>query len=527
VADCTELVVCAGRRITAAVLLAAVCAPVGYAHAQSHGADARTDTVGLAPQRLTTSQPRRTWLEFGVVYGTAVGMYHFDGRHRHTDRSFSESVPKILSPSRLRFDDNIFTMNNVGHPVGGLLYYGAPRLNGASATRSFATLLGASVFWEQVVELQEIAAINDHISTPISGWVLGEALFQNRLVFQRASGSRVHRVLGFTFGAPLAATEVLRARPAAGGAREHDAWGLPADVERQFRVYAGVGQRAGAAVLGTGRRTEVGLQTEVQPVGRRDAAGAHSGWFTGTGATQLDVHVAFDNGGVVEWRALARVVPAGWYGHRVAAGGGYHGAGEGNARGGSLLVGPFGAFELQQNGIAGHLYMAQLAAYMLGVTFDGVAVHGPVRARLVLDGAATFANATPTGLFAYPVEQHAGESTVFRYQGYVHAWGGSGGARTALNVGPVALTGHVRTHHLRSLDSRDRMPDVATAVSAKRDRWLVLGGDVLVRPVPWLETSAAYEHAGFRGRIAEHTHAHTRYGWSVRAAVAVPHATPW
>jgi hypothetical protein len=59
-------------------------------------------------------------------------------------------------------------------------------------------------------------------------------------------------------------------------------------------------------------------------------------------------------------------------------------------------------------------------------------------------------------------------------------------------------------------------------VRPKRDRWLVLGGDARVRPVPWLETSAAYEHAAFRGRIAEYTHAHARYGWSVRAAVGVP-----
>src|SRR5687767_1754991 len=112
-------------------------------------------------------------------------MYFTDGRIRKIDRSVGEGLRSIFSPSRVRFDDNFFSMNNVMHPVGGLLYYGIPRANGASATRSFLTLLAASAFWEQVVELQEIASINDHIATPISGYAIGEAMFQARMFFLR------------------------------------------------------------------------------------------------------------------------------------------------------------------------------------------------------------------------------------------------------------------------------------------------------------------------------------------------------
>jgi hypothetical protein len=491
------------------------------AAAQVGMAPAAKDSSVAAAAPAAAIDPLRMWVEFGAIYGTAVVLYHFDGRHRHLDVSLREGVRGLLSPSRLRFDDNTFTMNNIGHPVGGLLYYGAPRINGASARRSFATLLAASVFWEQVVELQEIASINDHIATPISGWVLGEALFQNRLLFQRGESTWRHRGLGALFGAPLVLTEVARPRVAPRRAGATDAGGLPADVESRIRFHTGIGERRGSEVLGPGVRTEIGLQTEVQPIARRTAPGRRSGWISGTASTRLDMDFSFRNGGLVEWRTYASAVPAGWYHHNVGMGAAEP-VGEPRMqalRGASLLVAPFGAFELHQSGIEGHLYMEQLAAYMLGAGVDAVLVRGRGTARAVLSGAATFANVSPTGQVGYPVERRAGESTVFRTQGYVHAWGGSLEARTTLEHGPVTVGATARSHHLRSFDGRDRMPAAAYDVQRKRERWVYGTAHISVRPVHGLELSAVHELARFRGSVADHSASLERHGWSLRAAV--------
>jgi hypothetical protein len=265
---------------------------------------------------VQSAQHVRTAIELGGVYGVVVLLYYFDGRHRHLDRP-QGGFGNILSPSRLRLDDNIFDMNNIAHPLGGLVYYGIPRANGASAGRSFATLLAASVFWEQVVEFQEIAAINDHIATPISGWALGEALFQNRSFFQQSAPTLTNRALAALFGVPVAASEILRPRaggPARGRDRNTDP---PAPAEGRFRFHAGLGNYRGDELLGTGTRIQLGLESEVQTVGVRTAPGDRDGWFGSIASTRLDLGFALQDGHVSELRALARVVPAGWYTHRV------------------------------------------------------------------------------------------------------------------------------------------------------------------------------------------------------------------
>jgi hypothetical protein len=508
---------CARTVRPAPLLLATVLAlPVGAAAQAQPGVPVIiVDSVAGPPQRLLTVQPRRTLAELGLVYGTAVGLYYFDGREHQNDRDFSEAFRAIVSPDRWRFDDNEFTMNNVAHPVGGILYYGLPRANGASAGTSFLALLGASVFWEQVVEMREVASINDHIATPLSGWVLGETLFQTRQFFRRGEATRTNRVLGTVFGLPLAVSEVVGGRPAPVAALRHDTRGFTDDVDRRFRFHLGGASRNTPESLGTGARIEFGIETEVQNVGRRDRPGTSAGWTREIAVTALDLSFGAQHGTITEWGALARLMPAAWHRREM------HSTSDGAASGYSLLLGPSSTFELTMVGKEGLLYIRRIAAYTLGGSAD-LDVRGHAgRARLVVDAAGNFSNLTPSD-YNYPRVQMAGESTVLLRRNYYHGAGVSGAARLTLGRGPLELDARAGQHRVWSLDTRDRTPDIASAVQPKRDHWTTAGVSLAWRINDGLEVAASRRQRCMWGSILPgHEFGDCERAWSARVAAAI------
>jgi hypothetical protein len=499
----------------AAFMLAMVAARSASAQGTGEARSAQSsDTLTLrSPQRLPEFRAPRAALEFTATYAAVASLYYFDKRVRHIDRSFADGLGMIFSPSRLRFDDNKFGLNAISHPVGGLAYYGIPRVNGASATHSFLFLLGASVFWEQVIELQEIASINDHIATPISGFAVGEAAFQDRMFFRRGAGTVLNEVLDRLFGLPLNVSEIVASRPAPAAASEIDAAGFADDVGRRFRFFVGAADLEGDAILGTGPRFDFGIETEVQAVGRRDAPGERAGWFAGVASTRLDIEVSRQEGRVVEWRAFAQAVPGGWYVHRVSDR-------AGSPAGYSLLVGPVTGFEVDQLGEDGNLFVQRIGAYTLGGIADAVAVQGAGRARLVVEASANLADIASTGRFDYPPDRQVGESTVFVNEGYYHGLGVTGAARLTIGRGPLEITAALRQHRIRSLDGRDRIPERATNVMPKRDRWTGVEMGAAWRPLSGIELAVFRRRRTFRGSIADHARSMRHSGWSVRLSGA-------
>ena len=443
-------------------------------------------------------------------------MYFTDGRIRKIDRSVGEGLRSIFSASRLRFDDNFFSMNNVMHPVGGLLYYGIPRANGASATRSFLTLLAASAFWEQVVELQEIASINDHIATPISGYAIGEAMFQARMFFLRGERNLINRGLALVPGTPIVATELARSRAGPMRAGRMDDQGFADDVERRFRFYIGTSHREGVQWFPQGLHYEIGMESEVQNTGRRDVAGQRSGWQRATTATQFDIGFSFDEGDLNEARILAKVIPRGWYHHNVQSE-------DAGAKGATLLVGPAVAFELDMLGDEpSRLFMQMVGAYMLGATVDAQLLRGSMRARVVLDGFATFAQVTPIARLDNPDHIRSDEASPYRSYLYYNSLGPSTAATASVSWRRIEVRGAARHHWFTSIDKTDldRYPEIATNIRAKHDNWATLSAGVAVRPLRNLELTVRREHRNWTGAIQDFHNGKRERAWWTQVSAA-------
>jgi hypothetical protein len=76
-----------------------------------------------------------------------------------------------------RFDRDPFSVNQLGHPYQGSIYYGFARSAGLNYWESLAYTIGGSFLWESFGERTPPSA-NDHIATAIGGSFAGEALFR-------------------------------------------------------------------------------------------------------------------------------------------------------------------------------------------------------------------------------------------------------------------------------------------------------------------------------------------------------------
>ncbi|HET8539617.1 MAG TPA: DUF3943 domain-containing protein [Anaeromyxobacter sp.] len=75
------------------------------------------------------------------------------------------------------YDEDQFVTNQFGHPYEGSMYYTAARSMGLSFYESFLMAEIGSFLWETAGET-EPPSVNDQITTPIAGSILGEVLYR-------------------------------------------------------------------------------------------------------------------------------------------------------------------------------------------------------------------------------------------------------------------------------------------------------------------------------------------------------------
>src|SRR5256885_5220731 len=74
-------------------------------------------------------------------------------------------------------DNDPFSVNQIGHPYQGSIYYGFARSAGLEYWQALGYTLGGSFLWETYGE-RTPPSINDHVSTSIGGSFIGEAAFR-------------------------------------------------------------------------------------------------------------------------------------------------------------------------------------------------------------------------------------------------------------------------------------------------------------------------------------------------------------
>lgn len=86
------------------------------------------------------------------------------------------------------YDVDSFEVNQFGHPYQGALSFNAARSAGVGFWWSILYPVGASLMWELAMEI-DAPSINDQITTPLAGVLLGEALHRLTTDVLRSDGS--------------------------------------------------------------------------------------------------------------------------------------------------------------------------------------------------------------------------------------------------------------------------------------------------------------------------------------------------
>ncbi|HKC06487.1 MAG TPA: DUF3943 domain-containing protein [Methylomirabilota bacterium] len=135
---------------------------------------------GAAEERLSweTGEGKSYVIPALEVVGFLTGLNQVN-RHLIDSKEYGSdfhSIGRNLT-GPLVIDRDPFSVNQLGHPYQGNIYFGFARSAGLDFWRSLAYSLGGSLLWETAGETSR-PSLNDHINTAIGGAFIGEAAFR-------------------------------------------------------------------------------------------------------------------------------------------------------------------------------------------------------------------------------------------------------------------------------------------------------------------------------------------------------------
>ncbi len=147
----------------------------------------------------------------------------------------SATVVANLRPSAWTFDVDYYLTNQFGHPYQGSWYFSAARSSGLSFWWAALYTLLHSLAWELFFET-EPPSVNDQITTPIGGSLLGEALHRAARQLRNGDGPRWLTAIGATLLDPFGALNLALL----GDPPQEDVTLTPLFVRWQFGASASV-----------------------------------------------------------------------------------------------------------------------------------------------------------------------------------------------------------------------------------------------------------------------------------------------
>jgi Domain of unknown function (DUF3943) len=132
-------------------------------------------------QKQNKKRYLRATIESSVLFGL-VSAYYWGTRTAaadfHYDVSFNTLKKKFSGEAILFDEDPIGTNSFPGHSLAGSYYYLIARNNNLSRIESFLWSFALSSIHEFFIEFQEVASINDFMTTPVAGPAIGEVMYQ-------------------------------------------------------------------------------------------------------------------------------------------------------------------------------------------------------------------------------------------------------------------------------------------------------------------------------------------------------------
>ncbi len=463
-------------------------------------------------------RPLRATLEVAGVLGLSTLAYYANRDPDETRPALNwspESFERKLDPGdRLTFDTSKRTTNYVSHLAQGAFYYLPARVNGLGPHYAWAYAVAASVLWEYVPEYREPASINDMITTPLAGAVLGEVIYQFGRFFVHSYRNRARPAAGLLaalFGVP----QLLHDRydgVAPPPSRRADRFGFPAGVWHDFGAEGFAGTRRLDREEDDDDEVFFGgveLEGELVWIPGYAAPGTGSQWVLGPTHNRLELEL---EGGEEEYFKVELTARTTWAGVHTktitaaaeapdASGPGLRGLSP-TSSGGSLYAGLASQFSYRELGTHGDRDWLGIA-HVLGPTLDLVALHeSGLRARAVLSFFGDFASVR--SLVEDELDaagQLVGAKSALVERGYSFSWGYSAHAQLEALLGSFGLTGEATFGFYDSLEGLSRFQEERVTDDFNLQDWLL---EVEAELAYWVTPNARlFVQGGYRWRRSE------------------------
>jgi hypothetical protein len=381
--------------------------------------------------------------------------YWYEKDFNAADWDFPPFVDRFNGKA-VRFDNNDFTTNTLGHPLAGMGYYGMARVNGLSPLASAAMATATSAAWEWGLEWREQVSINDAIFTPVAGIALGEFAYQlGEYVNSAPAGASFgHEVAAWSLGLPRRMHDMMD-----GAARSHphppDRLGLSSRYTHQFRLAY---QTTSLARLDDEGLQMHGVIAEAELIRMPGymRPGRISTTFNDGNSSRLSVELARGPGGAMENHVRADADLLGYVDQDLS------GSEEGDLHGHAAILGLNVAFRhsnTEHFGAPDQVAVAHLPGPRGGLSLAAGALLVQVDATAHPDFVAMHS-------LAYPKwsanEGSQGAKSVLVERGYYHGYGASAELGTRVSFRGLSVGGAFELGAYRSIQGLDREQDQVT-----------------------------------------------------------------
>jgi len=413
--------------------------------------------------RRTPNHLRAAGWEFGLL-GVGTVQYWTERDLNEFDWDFPPIVDR-LNFRAVRFDDNRFTTNTLGHPLAGLGYYGLARVNGLPVWQAMLYAAVTSTAWEFGLEWREKVSINDLILTPFSGFAVGEFVYRLGEYLNSApyGGELGNRIAGATLGFPqfihdrMDDAEAPSSLPA-------DELGFSSAYWHRFRLAY---QVSGLKNDVHGRATMHGVRAEAELLAMPGfmRPGRFDLWFDDGVLTSFAFQMGTAQGHLAEVDMRFDASLVGYYRQHVDVS-------EGRAQGYAGMVAYSAGFRHLDRWLLGRrdqLAVTHLAGPSFNLWLKRGDLMGRIKAGLHLDFVAVRSLAFPRWANEHGV---FGIKTVLDKRGYYHGFGFSTGIGAEVAYHGLSLGADVGFALYRSIEGLDRKQEIVTRDPAHEDQML-------------------------------------------------------
>jgi hypothetical protein len=383
----------------------------------------------------------RAGLDLTLVFGAGYSIYTASSSN---EADWEYGWKDFFSVKRFREDDNS-RMNNTGHSWAGYLYYMSARNNGFNAPASALVALGASWFWERVVEYREVDSINDHFFTEVSGSIIGEILYQvsEAVRCHQTGGSRTSKVIATVLNPIGGVNRWLDSKPHVN---------CYSNEFLKFEAVSGVG------FLNSGKQgikpaVRLGFEAELLKI--NDEPGKNSEWRADHPNSQVSLETTSTGLNIDEVHLLMKSVVAAYQKKNIEL------DEFKRLKGYSFLIGLSQGYEYQSRDQDKNKdWFATVN--VLGATLDVMAYLHGVRVRFAIDIFADYAMirnyALPRYLeeFSDPVQASKSLKSVMANRGYDYAMGYTDAAKLVFSDEQFELGVSGREHYYYNINGVER-----------------------------------------------------------------------